>query len=254
MFRLLSKHVSKHSSKSASSRIFHMSSTANNEETVSMKNSVRLSLKNVLKSMSEDQIQRESQQICKAALGCPAISNASNLGLYVHCSRLREVDTSLILNSVLGAPGKRCYVPLVEDKDSNMKLLHIGSLSDLVAAPPFGILEPSRTYADGTPRQSVMEDDVHLDVLLMPGLGFDLQGRRLGRGGGYYDKMLVRLREAAAAAGKPAPLLVALSFSSQLLHEVPVGPFDQIVDLLILPDGIAQCSQRGREAYSASST
>lgn len=48
-------------------------------------------------------------------------------------------------------------------------------------------------------------------MLLMPGLAFDAAGRRCGRAGGYYDKLLARLLACAAGRGWPPPLLGAPS-------------------------------------------
>lgn len=73
-------------------------------------------------------------------------------GIYIHCSKLREVDTTQILQAAM-QQGKRCYVPLVDDKASNMCLLHLDSMNGLTPAPPFNILEPKREYDDGSPRE-----------------------------------------------------------------------------------------------------
>ena len=53
---------------------------------------------------------------------------------------------------------------------------------------------------------AALEADAPLELLLMPGLAFDEAGRRCGRGGGYYDKLLSRLRERAEHHGWEPPL------------------------------------------------
>lgn len=58
--------------------------------------------------------------------------------------------------------------------------------------------------------------DRPLDVLVMPGLAFDASGRRLGRGGGYYDKYIAALFERHAARGWRRPLLAALAYREQV--------------------------------------
>ena len=71
----------------------------------------------------------------------------------------------------------------------------------------------------------------------MPGLAFDEQGRRLGRGGGYYDKFIAQCKERAKQRGWEPPLLVALAFKAQIFPEVPCDPHDEPVDVLITADG-----------------
>ncbi|KAI8468605.1 MAG: hypothetical protein J3K34DRAFT_426698 [Monoraphidium minutum] len=125
----------------------------------------------------------QSAEIASRVLASRAFCGAQAVGVYIHCDRLREVDTSALLAAAVKA-GKRVYVPLVDDRDSNMRLLHIERVEELKAAPPYGILEPPPAYPDGGPRENVLEMPRPLDLLLMPGLGFDDRGGRLGRGGG----------------------------------------------------------------------
>eukprot|EP00775_Hariotina_reticulata_P011916 gene11916-12060_t len=147
---------------------------------------------------------------------------AHSVGLYVTCERLREVDTMAVLQAAL-QQGKQCYIPLVEDSNSNMSLLHIDTLEDLQPAPPFGILEPSRHHPDGSPRQ---------------------HGHRLGRGGGYYDKLVHALDERAQQQGWGQPLLVALSFAEQLVVQVPMDSHDRRVDVLVTAAEVLPCTDR----------
>jgi 5-formyltetrahydrofolate cyclo-ligase len=68
-----------------------------------------------------------------------------------------------------------------------------------------------------------------LDFALVPGLGFDSRGGRLGYGGGFYDRLLGRLPAASPR--------VAATFSAQLLDAVPMAPYDQYVDLIVTEHG-----------------
>lgn len=68
-----------------------------------------------------------------------------------------------------------------------------------------------------------------IDLVLTPGVAFDRAGRRLGRGGGFYDRFFERL------AGSPRPkpaLAVGLAFDEQLVDAVPAGPLDRPVDAI----------------------
>ena len=64
-----------------------------------------------------------------------------------------------------------------------------------------------------------------LDLILVPGVAFDLHGRRLGRGKGYYDQMLADLR------GKTC----GVAFDQQIVPTVPVEPHDLLLDCILTP-------------------
>lgn len=94
----------------------------------------------------------------------------------------------------------------------------------------FGLLEPPA----GAP--SVMPGPG--DLVLVPGLGFDRRGGRLGRGGGYYDRTF--------PPEAPAPTLVALAFACQILEQVPAGPHDRCMDGLVTEYGMLRVARRWR--------
>ena len=105
---------------------------------------------------------------------------------------------------------KRILLPVVVGDDLVLtdyrpERMHTGS---------FGISEP-----EGEP----FTDYDAIDLAIIPGMGFDPHGNRLGRGRGYYDRLLPRLK---------APL-VGIAFSWQLVEEVPVEPHDRRVDSVI---------------------
>ena len=66
-----------------------------------------------------------------------------------------------------------------------------------------------------------------IDLIILPGVGFDKQGNRLGQGGGYYDRFL--------AAGHKQSVLVAVAYDFQLVEKVPTNRRDKKMDYIILP-------------------
>lgn len=112
----------------------------------------------------------------------------------------------------------------------------------------------------------------------MPGLAFDAEGGRLGRGGGYYDQFVSRCITHARQHNRPPPLLggsaasqslmcpciginlaslnvptpcvlcdaVALAFKAQMVDSVPMMEHDRRIDVLVTLDGIHRISERGR--------
>ncbi|KAL2459423.1 5-formyltetrahydrofolate cyclo-ligase [Forsythia ovata] len=146
---------------------------------------------------------------------------------------------------------KKLYVPRVEDKNSHMRMLNISRMNDLIANS-MDILEPAPVDAEGNERKDVMFADEPVDLFLLPGLAFDKTGRRLGRGGGYYDTFLTKYQELAKDRNWKRPLFVALSYSLQLLDDnvIPVTPNDVLVDALVTSSGVIPISSAAREMDS----
>ena len=86
----------------------------------------------------------------------------------------------------------------------------------------FGIREPSPDAPSA---------GAAFDLILVPGLGFDRRGHRLGRGKGFYDRFL------AVASG----VRVGVCFGEQIVDEVPREAHDLAMDFLLTPDGILRC-------------
>ena len=116
-----------------------------------------------------------------------------------------EVDTHPILNELV-AEGKTVLLPKVLD-DTSMELRRYTGPQDLCVGA-YHIMEP--TGASFT-------DLAQIDLALIPGLAFDAQGHRLGRGKGYYDRLLPRLVHAR---------LQGICFPFQLLDNIPAEPHD----------------------------
>lgn len=192
--------------------------------------------KAALKALDDAALAEESAGVARHVLASDTFRGAKRVGLYVAAKRLREVDTAPLLDAVLSDPERTLYVPLVDDSASNMRLLRIDSLDELTPKA-MSILEPDELRADGTPRESALDADPPLDVLIMPGLAFDRAGRRLGRGGGYYDVFLERCHERARANGWPPLRTVALAYRAQLVERVPTSENDAPVDAIVTADG-----------------
>ena len=78
-------------------------------------------------------------------------------------------------------------------------------------------------YAATTPTHPEVVDIEQVDVVLTPGLLFTRQGNRLGYGGGYYDQLLV---------SRPRLRTIGLAFSSQLVPNLPLEPWDRSLDAI----------------------
>ncbi|XP_056682567.1 5-formyltetrahydrofolate cyclo-ligase, mitochondrial-like isoform X1 [Spinacia oleracea] len=134
---------------------------------------------------------------------------------------------------------KKLFLPRIEDRNSNMKMLRVSSYDDLIPNS-MNILEPTLQDHDGNEREDLMQASEPVDLFILPGLAFDKSGRRLGRSGGYYDVYLKKYFEIAEKRKWKPPLIVALSYSMQIVEDGSIGvTSDDIpVDALVCPAGV----------------
>ena len=123
-----------------------------------------------------------------------------------------EVPTLQLMNE-LTAQGRQVVLPRVVS-DTEMELRCYTSSNDLVKGA-FGIMEPVG---------ELFTDYVSIDVAVIPGMAFDREGHRLGRGRGYYDRFLSRV---------PYIYKIGVCFPSRLVDHVPTDPHDIIMDCIV---------------------
>ncbi len=124
-----------------------------------------------------------------------------------------EVQTQPLLDELV-AQGKTVLLPRVVS-NTDMELCHYTSQQDLKPGA-YGILEPIG---------KVFTTYNQIDVAVIPGMAFDMQGHRLGRGRGYYDRFLARL--------SPHVYKIGLCFPWQIVDEVPTDGHDVLMDIVI---------------------
>jgi 5-formyltetrahydrofolate cyclo-ligase len=83
-----------------------------------------------------------------------------------------------------------------------------------------------------------------IDVMLVPGLAFDVAGRRLGQGGGYYDVAGRELRERASSGTRPAGLMVGFAYDFQVVGSCPADERDVAVDLVVTESRVLDARAR----------
>jgi 5-formyltetrahydrofolate cyclo-ligase len=135
--------------------------------------------------------------------------------IMVFLSLPNEVDTtSLVLQA--WRDRKRVLAPKVSWEQRRMLPIQIDSLSNDLSESVLGIREP----ADGVPIPLA-----NIDMVIVPGMGFDLKGNRLGRGRGFYDRFLAHRDWAGIACG--------LALEDQVVEDVPVTELDMNVQMLV---------------------
>jgi 5-formyltetrahydrofolate cyclo-ligase len=129
----------------------------------------------------------------------------------------QEIDLRPLLN-LLHERGNKIALPVTPPKGHPLtfRLWHPGML---MVPEKFGTLRPTG-------------EEVVPDVLMVPLLAFDLAGRRLGYGGGYYDRTLAKL---------PDRFRLGCAFAAQQVDVVPIGPHDIRLDAVATESGIIRC-------------
>lgn len=185
------------------------------------KKELRREIKQRLAEMPRKDRIEKSKQICQHLLAADAFQKASVVMTFL--SMPHEVDTTPIILHAW-QQGKTVAVPKVSWEQRHMIPVEIQSLETEIEKGNHGLRNPMT----GIP---VPFEDI--DLVLTPGLGFDIQGNRLGRGGAYYDRFF---KTAGLRAAR-----WALSFSIQVLDQIPVDGEDMPIDAIVTESGITPC-------------
>ncbi|MBI1374306.1 MAG: 5-formyltetrahydrofolate cyclo-ligase [Phycisphaera sp.] len=111
---------------------------------------------------------------------------------------------------------KTVTVPLVSYEQKHMIPVVLRSLDEPMNVDRYGVSTP------GTGKPIPPQD---IDMVIVPGLGFDVEGRRIGRGGGFYDRFLAHPSFTGITCG--------LALDEQIVDEVPTACHDVSLDLLV---------------------
>ena len=162
-----------------------------------------------------------SRLIQSQALRLPPYLAAKAVALYSPIEN--EVDTAAILADALERK-KQVLYPRIGDEDRPC-FFEISSPRELCPGR-FGILEPAGAkYASLALLENL--------IIFVPGVAFDLRGHRLGRGGGWYDRLLKSLKSQA--------LFVGLAYEFQLVERVATAKWDQDVHYVITEERVIDC-------------
>ncbi|UCD34563.1 MAG: 5-formyltetrahydrofolate cyclo-ligase [Nitrospiraceae bacterium] len=193
-----------------------------------MKQKLRAHLLKKRDAIPPDRKKLKDASIKKRLFALETFKKAACLLMYV--SFRSEVNTRSYLQDVL-ALGKRLVLPVV---DPGRKVLHLYEIKDISELVPgyMGIPEPGVRAG----RQVFLNN---IDLVVIPGTGFNLRGSRLGYGGGYYDRLLsLEAKKLARVDHIPT---VALAYEEQIGDHIPDEPHDIKVDIIITDKRIIKC-------------
>ncbi|MBD7906822.1 5-formyltetrahydrofolate cyclo-ligase [Sporosarcina gallistercoris] len=176
-----------------------------------------------LKKMSTNEYIEKSDRIHKRLLGTAEFKEAETLAITV--ARSTEVETRKIIEACWAA-GKNVVVPKCNTKDKTMVFRKITSYEQLETVY-LDLQEP-----DPLTTEPVWKKDI--DLVIVPGVVFTMDGYRIGYGGGYYDRYLEDF----------SGTTLSLAFELQLADEVPIENHDLPVGKIITEEREYQCNNQ----------
>lgn len=192
------------------------------------KRELRSRLRAARANLRRGEAETRSNAVCARVTESPEFAGAKIIALYR--AMTGEVVTDEIFRSARSRGAVTLY-PRVAKGSVDLVFSPVSDLGDLKPGV-WGILEP----AVDAPAARVSD----ADVVIVPGVAFDMKGRRLGQGGGYYDRLLRKLKRGAVSLG--------VAFDLQVVDEVPCGPNDAKIDCLATESGFFRFNSSGGEA------
>lgn len=180
------------------------------------KTQLRRQLKQARNALTGFPRHQKQHRIARALHSIPALCNAKRIGAYL------PFDGEPDLLCYLMRAQHKIWLPVIRadlhlDFRPSFSLKPANRRPALAYRNRFGIWESLRT-----PTRRV----AHLNALLIPLVGFDRAGNRLGMGAGFYDRSLAGLR-------RPKPLLIGIAFSGQEVDQLPADPWDIPLDYIV---------------------
>lgn len=172
------------------------------------KSALRKAMRQAKRQYADQELEDMSKEVAARVLRHPKVTGAQTVLLYY--SLPDEVDTHALADQLV-ATGKTVVLPKIIG-DGLLELRRYTGRQDLAEEPSFHILEP------------IGERFTHyatIDVAIIPGMAFDAQGHRMGRGKGYYDRLLPQLKHTYK---------IGVCFDFQKVEKVPTEPWDINMD------------------------
>jgi len=176
------------------------------------KKELRKRIKELKKTVPAGELKRQSRIIQEKVITSEYFKNSEHILLY--WALPDEVDTKQILREWFRK--KKLYLPVIKGDDLN--IVPFEGEDKMIPDAKYGIPEPAGTK---------LEDESVIELIIVPGVAFDRQNNRLGRGAGYYDRILKRLSNTTKAG---------LAFDFQLLDNIPTETHDIKMDIVISSD------------------
>ncbi len=176
------------------------------------KSKIRSRIESQRRSLASELVHSQSSKIISHLKDLPEYRAAKSIHCYVACRN--EVNTHQLIKDTLQT-GRRIIVPVTDLSTHTLLHAEIKTFDELKKGT-FGILEPIR---DRFQQFDISE----VDLVIVPGVAFDLSGHRIGFGGGFYDGFLENLKTTK----------IALAYEFQIVDKIPTRAEDERVDVLV---------------------
>ena len=180
-----------------------------------LKNNLRKNMLIKRKNMSQKDIFTFSNKIVNKLMKLPQFINSKNIMLYISFNN--EVDTFKLATWCLNN-NKTVIAPYCIKSTSNIIPFIINNLETDLTKSTFGIMEPKHDI--------LMKANMkNIDLIIVPGVVFDMTCNRIGFGAGYYDRFLPMKAQNTPTIG--------IAYDYQIINKVPVGEYDVPLDFII---------------------
>jgi 5-formyltetrahydrofolate cyclo-ligase len=179
------------------------------------KKQIRNILRHRKDMLSPEERFEKSKEICRHLM--KMISPGETVLAYT--SKEKEVNTVPLITMLL-AYGNPVVVPIIQSEDVTLRLSYLRDL---------GVLVPSTFDVPEPIGNEIPADGADVDTIILPMLGFDRRGGRIGYGAGYYDRFL---------EGYPDIRKIGIAFSCQEMESLPLDPHDIMMDATVTEDGV----------------
>lgn len=183
------------------------------------KEELRESIRGRLRALSPEDIAWKSYQLCNAIQQHPAWQEAKIVALFA--SLPTEPVVEFLWDDIRRSGKKACY-PKVNGE--NLSIISVNDPTELVTSR-WQLREPVM-------REPNLQSLEKIDLILVPGLAFSRDGERMGRGGGFYDRLLVRESVRAHKIG--------VCFDIQIFRDLPLESHDILMDEIATESGVFQ--------------
>jgi 5-formyltetrahydrofolate cyclo-ligase len=183
---------------------------------------LRSKIRAIVKGFSTERRTSDSIKLCASIQQQVFFQNATSILFFAPMPE--EPDLWPLLSEVL--PTKKLVaLPCFDSENQAYVPRRVGDIHVEIISGKFGIREPARICV-AVPLQD-------LDLVLVPGVAFDANGHRLGRGKGFYDRLLQNF------TGKK----LGIGFDEQIVDAVPAGKNDVMMDLIVTPTRSMKCDR-----------